>query len=337
MTSEGEGSDSLLPKAEPYGSAHRLGLLVAFLLRQVGGGVVDDRAGGRQVCMPARGNEKPDAEGTVKAVQKRFATPVPRVTDLDELNVFLRTRCEAERERVVQSLFGPFTIKDHLAEDLAAASPLPKHRFDPCVIKPAVAVDKYQSVAFDGNRYSVPRAFAFQMVSVKGYVDHVAIVAHGQVAATHVRAFEKKTMILDPLHYLATLSRKPGALDHAPVFRDWKLPACFLGLRTELEQLHGAMGGAKRFVRVLQLLGEHPMSRVSRAIDACQREHLYSAEAVIQRTQSLAAIEATNQNAAVRREDETLPRVEVPLPDLSHFDQLLTRPTDECPVSVFFA
>ena len=288
-------------------------------------------------CMPARGNEKPDAEGTVKAVQKRFATPVPRVADLDELNVFLRTRCEAERERVVQSLFGPFTIKDHLAEDLAAASPLPKHRFDPCVIKPAVAVDKYQSVAFDGNRYSVPREFAFQMVSVKGYVDHVAIVAHGQVVATHVRSFEKKTMILDPLHYLATLSRKPGALDHAPVFRDWKLPACFLGLRTELEELHGAMGGAKRFVRVLQLLGEHPMGRVQRAIEACQREHLYSAEAVIQRTQSLAMIEATNQNAAATRENEPFPRVEVPLPDLSHFDQLLTRPTDEGPVSVFFA
>src|SRR5271166_2339442 len=190
-------------------------------------------------CMPARGNEKPDAEGTVKAVQKRFATPVPRVADLDELNTFLRIRCEAERERVVQSLFGPFTIKDHLAEDLAAASPLPKHRFDPCVIKPAVAVDKYQTIAFDGNRYSVPRAFAFQMVSVKGYVDRVVIVAHGQVVATHGRSFEKKTMILDPLHYLATLSRKPGALDHAPVFRDWKLPACFPSFRAELERLHG--------------------------------------------------------------------------------------------------
>ena len=43
------------------------------------------------------------------------------------------------------------------------------------------------------------------------------------------------------------------------------------------------------------------MSRVSRAIEACQREHLYSAEAVIQRTQSLAAIEATNRDAAASR------------------------------------
>ena len=136
-------------------------------------------------CMPARGNEKPDAEGTVKAVQKRFATPVPRVADLDELNTFFRNRCEAERDRVVQSLSGPFLIKDRLAEDLAAAAPLPGHRFDPCVIKPAVAVDKYQSVAFDCNRYSVPRRHAFEMVTVKGYVDRVVIVAKGQVVASH--------------------------------------------------------------------------------------------------------------------------------------------------------
>ena len=161
---------------------------------------------------------------------------MPRVADLDELNTFFRKRCEAERDRVVQSLFGPFTIKDRLAEDLAAATPLPRHRFDPCVIKPAVAVDKYQTVAFDGNRYSVPRPFAFQMVTVKGYVDRVVIVANGQVVATHERSLEKQTMILDPIHYLATLGRKPGALDHAPVFRDWKLPACFAGFRAELER-----------------------------------------------------------------------------------------------------
>ena len=69
-------------------------------------------------------------------------------------------------------------------------------------------------------------------------------------------------MILDPIHYLATLGRKPGALDHAPVFRDWKLPACFADLRAALEGHHGAGAGSRRFVRVLQLLGEHPLTRV---------------------------------------------------------------------------
>jgi transposase len=79
-------------------------------------------------CMPGRGNEKPDAEGTVKAVQRRFATPVPRVADLEELNIRLRERCVAERQRVVQSLSGPFTIHDRLAEDRAAAAPAPVRR-----------------------------------------------------------------------------------------------------------------------------------------------------------------------------------------------------------------
>ena len=287
-------------------------------------------------CMPARGNEKPDAEGTVKAVQKRFATPVPRVADLDELNAFFRTRCEAERDRVVQSLLGPFTIKDRLAADLAAATPLPAHRFDPCVIRPAVAVDKYQTIAFDGNRYSVPRPLAFQMVAVKGYVAKVVIVARGQVVATHERSLEKHTMILDPIHYLATLGRKPGALDHAPVFRDWKLPACFAEVRADLERVHGGMSGSRRFVRVLQMLGEHPMPRVAQAIEACLRDHLPSAEAVIQRTQTLAAIEATMRQAATPCDEPAAARVDVPLPDLSRFDQLLCNPAD-CPPRVIFA
>jgi transposase len=288
-------------------------------------------------CMPARGNEKPDAEGTVKAVQRRFATPVPRVADLDELNALLRSRCEAERQRIVHSLSGPFLIQDRLAEDLAAATPLPTHRFDPCVLRPAVAVDKYQTVAFDSNRYSVPRAFAFQMVTVKGYVDRVVITAAGQVVATHPRCFRKHEMVLEPIHYLAALGRKPGALDHAPVFRDWKLPACFAEFRTELERLHGTMRGSRRFVLVLQLLGEHSMSRVSRAIEACQRDHLWSAEAVVQRTRSLAAIEATTRDSPTPRTDTpSLPQVHVPRPDLSRFDQLLSGPAFGGAVTVFF-
>src|SRR5690606_15082069 len=142
--------------------------------------------------------------------------------------------------------------------------------------------------------------------------------------------------ILDPLHFLAALDRKPGALDHAPVFRDWKLPACFGGFRGELEALHGAMSGSRRFVQVLQLLGEHPMSRVTRAIEACRRDQLHSAEAVIQRTRSLAAPEAAKRRKEVDSEPPATVHVNVPMPDLSRFDQFLSGPVDPGPVSVFF-
>ena len=52
------------------------------------------------------------------------------------------------------------------------------------------------------------------------------------------------------------------------------------------------LAGDRRFVRVLQLLGEHPLDRVRQAVEACRIEQLISAEAAIQRTHTLAAIEA---------------------------------------------
>jgi transposase len=276
-------------------------------------------------CMPARGQEKPDAESTVKAVQRRFATPVPQVANLDELNAFFRKRCQAERERIVRSLFGPFKIGDRFAEEQVTAAPLPNIGFDACVIRPAAAVDKYQTVAFDANRYSVPRPFAFQMVTVKGFVDRVVIVSAGRTIATHERSLKQGTLILEPIHYLATLEHKPGALDHTPVYRDWKLPACFAAFRTALEAHHGAEPGARRFVRVLQLLSEHPLDRVRRAIEACQHDHLISAEAVIERTRSFASAESpARPSAPVVPDAAGAPGAHVPLPDLSRFNQLLS-------------
>jgi hypothetical protein len=277
-----------------------------------------------QFCMPRRGQEKPDAESTVKAVQRRFATPVPKVADLAELNVLFRQRCQAERDRVVQSLFGPFKIGDRFAEEQATAAPLPSIGFDTCVIRPAASVDKYQTVAFDGTRYSVPRPFAFQMVTVKGYVDRVVIVAAGRTIATHQRSLEGGPPVLDPIHYLATLEHKPGALDHTPVYRDWKLPACFAAFRAALEAHHGAEPGTRRFVRVLQLLSEHPLDRVQRAVEACRRDHLTSAEAVIERTRGFASAELrARPSAPVVPDTAGAPWVDVPLPDLSRFDQFL--------------
>src|SRR4051812_46106461 len=274
-------------------------------------------------CMPARGNEKPDAESTVKAVQKRFATPVPGVAGLDELNMLFRKHCEAERRRTVHSLLGPFVIGDRFAEDRAAAGPLPAHRFDPCVIHQAVAVDKYQTVAYDTNRYSVPRPFAFQAVTVKGYVDRVVIVSRGQAVARHVRPHQRHAMVLDPLHYLATLDRKPGALDHAPVFRDWELPDCFAAFRAALEREHGATAGGRRYARVLQLLVEHPLARVRDAIESCTRSDQIGAESVARRVQVLAAIATPAAVARPSPGAAAPPRVHVPLPDLGRFDQLL--------------
>jgi transposase len=274
-------------------------------------------------CLPAQAHEKPDVESGVRAVQRRFATPVPHVADLTELNEHMRTRCLDERRRTVRSASGAFTIGDRFAEEVAAAARLPQRAFDPCIERQAVA-DKYQTVAFDTNRYSVPRPWAFRSVTVKGYVDRVVVTAGGQVVAEHPRCYGHSQQVLDPVHFLATLERRPAALDHAPVYRDWRPTVALAGLRRELEAKYGTPGGTRQFIRVLQLLGEHPQSRIERAIAACRAGHAVSAEAIIQRTRALAAAEAGRScHIAHSYENASLPRVSVPPPDLSRFNRLL--------------
>jgi len=152
----------------------------------------------------------------------------------------------------------------------------------------------------------------------------VVIVSAGRTIATHRRAPKGSKPVLDPIHYLATLEHKPGALDHTPVYRDWKLPACFASFRAALEALHGAEPGTRRFIQVLQLLSEHPADRVQRAVEACQRDHLTSADAVIARTRSFAAAELrARPNAPVTSDTTGALWVNVPMPDLSRYDEHL--------------
>src|SRR5205814_2731229 len=132
-------------------------------------------------------------------------------------------------------------------------------------------VDKYQTVRFDHNSYSVPRRWAFRPVTVKGYVERVEVVADGQTVARHARCYGKGQRVLDPLHFLVILERKPAALDHAPVYRDWRLPSAFAALRAELEARLGPASGARHYIRVLQLLAVHPVGCLEQAISSFPR------------------------------------------------------------------
>lgn len=276
-------------------------------------------------CMPASGNEKPYVENRVFDLQRRWATPVPRVKDLEELNAHLRACCLKERERVVAGQTE--SIGQRFLHDQAKAGPLPAYRFDPCIHQ-AAQVDKYQTVQFDGNRYSVPRPCAFRAVTVKGYVDRIEIVAEGSVVAGHRRSYARRQQILDPLHYLATLGRRPAALDHSKVYRDWQLPAEFSELRQSLEQRLGPLGSGRQYIRVLQLLAQHPIERVQRAIQSVATDRSSETlwvDRIIQQTFRLAEREA-GREAPLDSLDRTDPvmNVQVRMPDLRHFDQLLS-------------
>lgn len=116
-------------------------------------------------CLPRTAREKPRVENRVKDLERMWATPVPVVAGLAALNAHLRQCCVTARERTCGG--NAETVAVRFDRDRAAALPLPRRPFDACVIDTG-AVDKYQTVAFDGNRYGVPRRWAFRAVTVKG-------------------------------------------------------------------------------------------------------------------------------------------------------------------------
>jgi len=273
-------------------------------------------------CMVARGNEKSYVENSVYDLQRDWATPVPKVQNLNELNQYLRQCCLRKLDHTVSGQSE--TIRERFEREKAAALPLPLRAFDPCVTEDA-KVDKYQMARYDSNRYSVPRRWAFEFVTVKAYVDHIEIVADGKVIAVHKRSYERGQKILNPEHYLAVLGRRPAALDHSNVFHQWELPACFTELRKLLEERHGPPAGVRQYIRVLQLLAQHPAKRVQQAIEyGCSKNALH-ADLIIQHTHRLAqrqqpqseSLEELSQNPGICQ-------IQVPKPDLNQFDQLFT-------------
>jgi len=276
-------------------------------------------------CMPAKGQEKSDVEQSIFALERRACTPVPRTSDLEDLNRHLLAFCLKERERKVAH--ETLTIGENFERERAAAMALPTHPFDACVTRSAI-VDKYQCASFETNRYSVPHVAAFATVTVKAYVDRIAVVHRGQVVAEHVRRYDRHGVSLKPEHFVMALSRKPAWLDHVPAMRDWTLPPSFERLRAKLQEQHGVQLGDRHYIRVLQLLIRHPAARIDQVIERTLHKPDLTAEAIARAVEKLAASSdggslGSTDSKDVTSEADVARRVQVPIPDLRRFDQLL--------------
>jgi hypothetical protein len=160
------------------------------------------------------------------------------------------------------------------------------------------------------------------MVTVKAYPFGIRIVASDRPIAYHKRCYGRHQQILEPLHYLAVLGRRPAALDHSDVFRSWQLPACFAELRDRLERREGPFAGARQYIRILQLLAEHPLKRIQKAVELCMADSTINAQVIVNKVHRLARkqpyLELTEPNHI------HCYQIQVPKPDLNKFDQYLT-------------
>jgi hypothetical protein len=207
--------------------------------------VFADRVGG-----PGQGHDKGKVEGLVGWTRRNLLVPVPRAASFTALNEQLLEGC---RRRLGDRLRGhEETIGERLVRDLAAFHDLPPAPYDACE-KKAGRVSSLSLVRYRGSDYSVPTEYGHRDVLIRGYVDQVVISCGAEVIARHPRSYEREDFVFDPLHYLALLEQKVGALDQAAPLAGWDLPEEFATLRRLIEA-RMAKRGKREFVQVLRLL-----------------------------------------------------------------------------------
>jgi len=199
---------------------------------------------------PGKGNDKGKVENLVKCGRRAFLTPVPVMASYDALNAKLEADCRARQSEC--SGRNSETIGARLVADIAAFRALPAAPFEPCEVRTA-RVSSTALVRYRGNDYSVPTTYGFREVLVKGFVDEVVIFAGSHEIARHRRSYGHADLVFDPLHYLALIEQKPGALDQAAPLQHWDLPEAFGHLRRLLEARMGRKG-KREYIQVLRLM-----------------------------------------------------------------------------------
>ena len=202
--------------------------------------------------------------------------PLPDVPSFAALNAHLEQRC---LERLDHRVRGQTeSIGERLVRDLAALQTRPPAPYEACDRK-AARVSSLALVRYDRNDYSAPTAYGHRAVLVRGYVEEVVIACGAEIIARHARSYARADFIFDPLHYLALLERKIGALDQAAPLQGWDLPEVFGTLRRLLEARMGK-AGKREYVQVLRLLETFRLGDVHAAVREALRLEAIGFDAV---------------------------------------------------------
>lgn len=225
-------------------------------------------------CNVAKANEKGQVESLAGFVERNFFSPLPEADSIEELNGYLRRRCEEYLDREHPELPG-VSIREALERERGLLLPLPRHDVECCRITTA-SVSTRSLFRFEGNSYSVPCRYANGEVTVKAFVDRVAAFRKDKQVASWPRCYEKGHKFVDFDHYLEVLVRKPGAVPFVSGFKD--LCPLYHELYTAVSKMES---GNKLFVRILLLAREYPREMVDRAIEKALRSGNVSYEYIV--------------------------------------------------------
>jgi len=203
-------------------------------------------------CNIRKGNEKGHVERSVEYVRRKaysrygsFENEASAQTRLIET----LARVNADKKEELEK------------EQAAMLAMIPDYT---SVVRASGIVDKFSTVSYKQNHYSVPDYLVGKQVEIQAHIEEIVVKVKGNEVARHERKYENHVYTLDIMHYRETLLRKPGALRGS------------LCLKQSCEKLRGIYEGwfldkPKEFILMLELLTYHSLEQLSEAIEKLRK------------------------------------------------------------------
>ena len=170
---------------------------------------------GFRFCNVRKGNEKGHVEKSVGYIRGKSFSIKDEFLSLEQANEYLLQICE-KLNNTGQSLKSNDTA-NKLFEDEKPNLFISQYPYK-CFEEDHVKVDKYSTIFYKKNRYSVPDFLVGRLLDIKIFAEKIDIYFNHQQVCSHKRSYGLHTWTMDINHYLTTLKYKPGALKSSLAF-----------------------------------------------------------------------------------------------------------------------
>jgi transposase len=267
-----------------------------------------------KACNVRRANEKGIVENAVGYVKQNFLNGRP-IGEFLSLNPAIAVWLEQTANVRVHARTRQRPVDLFVAEK-PLLKPLPPQPYD-CALIGAVQVNSQFRVRVDGNRYSVPVAYAGRKLLLKLYPERLCLYQEQKLVAEHLRSYERGQDIQSPEHAQPLLERKRRGDEQQLLKR-------FLALSPQAESYYRQLAERRlswrlHLRKIVALADIYGAEKVARALEDAIVYQAFSSEYIANiLEQQQRRLPEPGPLQLLRKQDQL--DLELPAPDLSIYD-----------------
>ena len=165
-------------------------------------------------CNFYKGNEKGHVERGIEYVRRKSFSLKTSFKNIEEANKYLEQKVDKLNKKK-RSGFSHSPFELFLEEKKVMHKSKPKFSYSE---KLACKVDKFSTISYKSNHYSVPESYNGKMVDIRIFANKIDIYDGLNFLCRHQKKIGVHKWSLSLTHYLKTLSKKPGAVKNSVSF-----------------------------------------------------------------------------------------------------------------------